>query len=153
MQNNFWSEQQQIVGHSDLPTEVYLIPVSELGQDLLKCSELPAQNVELHLQPISMTLFSCEVYQWELCGGPHCSRVSGLNRTLQTPYVPVLYKSSTFPFSLVSSVRSVGSTHSAWQQSQSQPLSLVFIPGAWCTKRAQISLWKNRGYSKIQKLS
>lgn len=49
----------------------------------------------------SMRLFSLKVYQWELCGGAHCSQVAWVNSTVQIPHTPALFiwsqKNSTFP--------------------------------------------------------
>lgn len=80
-----------------------------------------------------MTLFSYKVYQWELCGTPHCSQVAWVNTTVQIPNTPALFirsqKNSMFPLSSISCVSYVTPTHQNRALTVLEGLSSMFILG------------------------
>lgn len=80
-----------------------------------------------------MTLFSYKVYQWELCGTPHCSQVAWVNTTVQIPNTPALFirsqKNSMFPLSSISCASYVTPTHQNRALTVLEGLSSMFILG------------------------
>lgn len=120
MQNQSSNEQQQTA----LGLEVKHSPIRASNWSLFNCSigtsPKTVKRVVVSLNSgvfpsFSMTPFSYKVYQWGLCGSPHCSQVARVNSTVQIPHTPALFiwsqKNPTFPLSSIASVRNVNPTH------------------------------------------